>query len=201
MRRQDRKNGTWLIRAGVLLIAAALLLIAYNVREDARAGRTAGNALERLIGVIGEQGARETLPGPETDGDLQEVEWELDGEWYLGILTLPSIDRQLPVYSRWSYPALKKAPCRYLGTAAGGDLILAAHNYESHFGLLKKLHLGDEVFFTDGRARVFCYEVADVEEMDGTAVEEMEAGEWDLTLFTCTLGGKSRLAVRCRLVV
>jgi len=33
-----------------------------------------------------------------------------------------------------------------------------------------------------------------------TAVEEMTAGEWDLTLFTCTLGGRSRVTVRCELV-
>ena len=32
---------------------------------------------------------------------------------------------------------------------------------------------------------------------DGTAVEEMEAGEWDLTLFTCTPDSRSRVTVRC----
>ena len=30
-----------------------------------------------------------------------------------------------------------------------------------------------------------------------TAVEEMTAGEYDLTLFTCTYGGQSRVTVRC----
>ena len=32
-----------------------------------------------------------------------------------------------------------------------------------------------------------------------TAVEEMESGDWDLTLFTCTVGGRTRVAVRCAL--
>ena len=27
--------------------------------------------------------------------------------------------------------------------------------------------------------------------------EEMLSGEWDLTLFTCTLGGRQRVTVRC----
>ena len=32
---------------------------------------------------------------------------------------------------------------------------------------------------------------------DPKQVKEMVTGEWDLTLFTCTLGNESRIAVRC----
>ena len=38
-----------------------------------------------------------------------------------------------------------------------------------------------------------------MEELPGTAVEQMQFGDaddWDLTLFTCTLGGRSRVTVR-----
>ena len=28
-------------------------------------------------------------------------------------------------------------------------------------------------------------------------VEAMESGDWALTLFTCTIGGKTRVTVRC----
>ncbi len=31
-------------------------------------------------------------------------------------------------------------------------------------------------------------------------VEEMITGDWDLTLFTCTLGGQTRVTVRCQLI-
>lgn len=33
-----------------------------------------------------------------------------------------------------------------------------------------------------------------------TAVEEMTSGEWPLSLFTCTIGGKLRVTVRCDLI-
>ena len=33
--------------------------------------------------------------------------------------------------------------------------------------------------------------------MDSTAIEEMVTGDWDLTLFTCTLSGQTRFTVRC----
>ena len=52
----------------------------------------------------------------------------------------------------------------------------------------------------DVQGNQFFYEVADMEELPGTAVEDMEAGEWDMTLFTCTLGGRSRVTLRCRLL-
>jgi sortase A len=43
---------------------------------------------------------------------------------------------------------------------------------------------------------VFVYEAAVVETLGPTDVEEMHSGDWDLTLFTCTVGGRSRVTVR-----
>ncbi|MGN0969549.1 MAG: sortase, partial [Evtepia sp.] len=53
------------------------------------------------------------------------------------------------------------------------------------------------VLFTDADGNQFRYTVAQVETLAKTAVEEMAAGDWDLTLFTCTLGGQTRVTVRC----
>ena len=55
----------------------------------------------------------------------------------------------------------------------------------------------DEVVFTDIDGNIFRYQVVKKEVLKSTAIEEMEAGEWDLTLFTCTVGGASRMTVRC----
>lgn len=41
------------------------------------------------------------------------------------------------------------------------------------------------------------YEVAEIEILSPDAVEEMTEDDGDLTLFTCTLGGGSRVTVRC----
>ena len=41
------------------------------------------------------------------------------------------------------------------------------------------------------------YEVVGLDVLVPTAVEEMTAGDFDLTLFTCTYGGQSRVAVYC----
>ena len=43
----------------------------------------------------------------------------------------------------------------------------------------------------------FSYTVMELEPLPADAVEEMTSGDWDLTLFTCTLDGQSRITVRC----
>ena len=56
-----------------------------------------------------------------------------------------------------------------------------------------------EQTFTDGDGNVFTYQVAALEQLLPTQVKEMSAGGWDLTLFTCTIGGQQRVTVRCTL--
>ena len=122
---------------------------------------------------------------------------EIDGREYVGTLYLPTIGRTLPVLNGWSGELLKIAPCRYLGSAYNDNLIVMAHNYDSHFGRLKKLQIGDPVTFQDVEDHDFEYEVVSLEILNPEDVEPMEEGDWDLTLFTCTIGGKTRITVRC----
>ena len=44
---------------------------------------------------------------------------------------------------------------------------------------------------------MFGYEVIELETLSPFAIEEMTGGNWDLTLFTCTVGGQYRVTVRC----
>jgi sortase A len=124
-------------------------------------------------------------------------EQEIDGHKYIGSLEVPACSLTLPVISQWSYPELKIAPCRYKGSAYLDNMIIAAHNYPSHFGNLKNLQPMDAIVFTDIDGNSFRYQVVEKEVLKSTAIEEMEAGEWDLTLFTCTIGGADRITIRC----
>ena len=122
---------------------------------------------------------------------------EAEGQAYIGLLEIPALSRTLPVLADWSEAALETAPCRYQGSLYLGDLIIAGHNYRSHFGPLQRLESGDQVYFTDCGGERFSFVVDTLETVAGVDFEGMESGEWDLTLFTCTWGGQSRLAVRC----
>ena len=137
-------------------------------------------------------------PVYELHPDMTMPTVDADGHTYVGFLEIPAIKRILPVMDAWSYPNLKIAPCRFVGTVYAHDMIVCAHNYDRHFGLIKTLEEGDKVFFTDVYGDRFSYEVSEVTILQPTDVEEMKDPEdWDLTLFTCTLGGATRVTVRC----
>ena len=206
MRNKKPHKGRVCLAAGVLLIGSALCLTCYNLWDDARAAQSAGESYEKLEELIpkGEsvwQGTDSTgeicYPDYLLNPDAEMPTLEIDGREYIGTLEIPTLGLSLPVLSEWSYPNLKLGPCRYTGSAYRDDLIIAAHNYTRHFGSLKTVSIGDEVRFTDADGNVFLYTVSELEQLNGAAVEEMQAGDWALTLFTCTLGGQYRVAVRC----
>ena len=205
----SKQIGKWFIFGGLLLIAAALCLVICNINEQTQAAQSSINALQQIESAKNENKTTApalkpgiTVDEPEIpaylrDPYMQMPELEIDGEMYIGVISIPALKLQLPVISEWSYPRLKIAPCRFQGTPYLDDLIVLAHNYQSHFGTLVNLQLGDDVYFEDMDGNVFHYAVVEMETLDSTAIEDMVAGDWDLTLFTCTVGGKSRVTVRC----
>ena len=207
------RRGKIFTAIGLLLLLAALCLTAYNLMTDAMASMQVQVTLEALKPELEEaeaseavsvQPVRETaleeipdyLLNPQMDMPVKTV----DGANYIGLLSLPAISLELPVIDQWSYESLRLAPCRYSGSAYTHNLVILGHNYAGHFRELKKLQPGDAVTFTDMDGNVFSYEVMALETLAPTAVEEMTEGDWDLTLFTCTVGGTTRLAVRCEVL-
>lgn len=182
---------------GLLLIAAALFLTGYNIWDAKRAGKSTDQILKQMPDLESGKGGQDEEPDYMKNPDMEMPAVEIDGQRYIGILSIPSVQMALPVMSEWSYSKLRIAPCRYSGSAYSGHMVIAAHNYSTHFGLLKKVSIGDEVKFTDTEGNVFTYQVAGLENLLPTAVEDMDAKSWPLTLFTCTLEGKSRFTVRC----
>ena len=184
-----------------MLLAAALLTL-WNVREGDRAAQAAETARNSVKQAVAAEPAQ-TAPPEETevsplDPARPMPTVEADGNLYIGTLEIPGLGLELPVLSEWSDTLLKTAPCRYTGSAYLDSMVIAGHNYRRHFGSLRNLQTGDSVIFTDTKGLCISYAVTLVEQLPGNAVEEMTSGEWDLTLFTCTAGGRERVAVRCR---
>ena len=177
----------------------ALCFIIYNLYEEHRAREQSGQALDALQEYIpgSDQNDDTSMPDYMLNPDMEMPTQTIDGIDYIGVLEIPSLNLELPVISQWSYPNLRIAPCRYSGSAYSGGLVIAAHNYDSHFGRLKTLQTDDEVIFTDIDGNTFTYKVAVMEILEPLATEEMKSEEWDLSLFTCTIGGRSRVTVRC----
>lgn len=122
----------------------------------------------------------------------------------IGVLSIPDINIELPIISKWSYSLLKTSICRYKGPDANekGNLVLIGHNYKSgaHFGRLSHLEKGSEVFLTgpDGvKVRYVVYSTKTIEPDDFDALEKWE-GDCSLMLMTCRNSGTQRLLVKCQ---
>ena len=190
-------------------MTAAVLLLVYNLWDGHRARESEEAILAEYLqenkkasessdasDKEDEQNIPDYLLNP--DMDMPEYTLKSLGDVAcIGILEIPALDLELPVISSWSYSSLRLAPCRYSGSAYKGDLVIAAHNYQSHFGGLRTLPEGSEVFFTDAVGNRFSYYVAVTEALTPWSVDDMTSGEWPLTLFTCTLDSQNRVTVRC----
>lgn len=195
------KKGSIFIIIGLLLLVAALLLTCFNLYDQFRGERSVDNIMDKMILKNREHSLQEgEIPDYILNPDMEMPVETIDGRDFIGTLEIPSLNLNLPIISQWSYGNLRVAPCRYDGSAYKNDMILAAHNYPSHFGNLKYLKEGEYVIFTDADGNKFIYTAVVHETLMPTAVNEMlskEEDDWDLTLFTCTVGGRSRVVVRC----
>lgn len=187
-----KKSGVILISLGAVLILAALLLFLYNRGEDRRAGQEAESLLEDARSAISANAASEE---PQEE-PAEEITYD-----YAGVIAIPDLSLELPVIDQWSYARLKVAPCRQSGAAADGDLVIAAHNYKSHFGYLDRLQPGASVIFTDMEGTVYRYAVEEIRRLEPEDAEDVSSvfsSEYPLVLYTCTPGGKARVAVFCQ---
>lgn len=191
-----------IIAVGAVLILSALLLLIYNRCEDVRAGQEAESLLASVEAAISAQEmatpnkpeSTEAL-SPPLDPEMPVV--TLDGYEYVGYVEIPTLGLKLPVMAEWDYTRLRIAPCRQFGSSRTDNLVIAAHNYDTHFGKLKELSKGDTVIFTDMEGIVSTYCVEKLETLSPDAVDTVLNSGYDLVLYTCTKGGKTRVTVFC----
>ena len=191
---------------GAALVLGALSLFLNNERESSEAGAFSQEVMPSIQNEILQ--ALETAP-MELDGsentpvellrpeDLIMTEKVINGYAYIGYLTIPDLNLELPVMSGWDNTRLRISPCRFSGTVKGEDIVIMAHNFKSHFGYLNTLTEGSKVQFVDMDGMVWQYEVVAKDILAAEAVEDMTAGEYDLTLFTCTTNRTHRITIRC----
>lgn len=196
--RINMSKGKILVIIGVFLILISLTMTVYNKYEDLKAGKDANETLNIIKNEITSQKhVVDTLP---TDEVREMKTININGDEFIGTITIPSINLELPVLSKFSNSNLKKAPCRYYGNLFTNDLIICAHAYETFFANLNKLKQNDLIIFTDVDGNIYTYEVLEVEVLKETDVEKMVNNEFDLTLYTCTYDNTGRVTVRCNRV-
>ncbi len=127
---------------------------------------------------------------PETDAAKH------DNDAGIAHISIPRLELEQPVMSRWDYEKLEQSPCRFSGSVVGGDLVILAHNYETQFGGICGLEAGDELILTDAEGERIHYVAAEHEQIEAWESEKLCAGDYELSLFTCTEDGRARHVLR-----
>ena len=202
MNARARRQGNFLIFLGMLLLFAALGIVVYNFVGDKNAGKASESLLSE-VKVLIDKGQEdydtelEETPDYMRNPDMELPRADIDGHECVGIIQMPTINLELPIIAEFSYEELLSGPCRFFGSPYTNNLVLCAHNFETHFRRIRNLEDGDPVIFVDMDGNIFNYRVALIEVLSPTEVEEMCDSEWDLSLFTCTFDDQSRVTVRC----
>ena len=211
--------GICCIALGICCLIASVGFIVHNNWEEETAQNSSKNILQDIQenildntceGVAPEETTSEKAIPEDIDRDEPEEitvdipkempATQVDGYDCIGILSIPVLELELPVLTDWSYAKLKIAPCHYFGSYYEKDFVIAAHNYQSHFGRLSELQPKDLILFTDISGTVYYYEVVLLETLPGNATEEMVTSGFDLSLYTCTPSGTGRVTVRCNAI-
>lgn len=189
---KGKKTGITLMLAGAAALTVSLCLLVYNTFEE----NSFNSESAAIVSKIDLLRSSKNDSGVYSD-DMPSV--EIDGLSYIGTLSVDSLGFKLPVISEWDFYNARKALCRYTGSVKDNSMIIAGHNYPSNFGKLSELQKGDKIIFEDMKGSQYTYYVIEIKTLKSTDVEGMQAGDWDLTLFTCTWDAQSRVTVRCRL--
>lgn len=196
------KKAVCFIVAGIICVAAALGLFVYNRLQSENAKKESESIVENLSAQI-EQGTRGAEAFPTDNPDRVMPALTAEGGRYIGILSIPALGLELPVGEWLSDDAIQITPCLYSGSIYKHDMVIGAHNYDSHFGRISSLKFGDEVVFTDAENNVYKCEVVNLEtlrpEQNDVLTQKTSENDWDISLFTCTYSGSERVAVRCSL--
>lgn len=187
-------------KIGILLLFAGVLLIAYPFYKEWE-GNKELRALEEALSLIADAG--------EQDVDLSEIEDLTLTQDALGNvleLEIPFLDLNQFVLDETTDENLNLALTQIKkdqipGT---GNFTIAGHRgYRDgrHFSNLSKLPVG-ELAYLHTKDQTFAYEIISSEVIEATDVQVLDdhEGQDELTLITCTVSGKNRVAVKGNLV-
>ena len=206
-----RRAGMILLILGAVLVLAAAVRLGLHAREAEQAGQAAQEALAVIRqtepsaqtempvqddGPTEDTSPETTVPTGPSEPESLEI-FELEGDDYIGWITAPGYDRELPIMHQIQEDRLKKAPCLEKGSPITDDAVISGHNYRSHFLFLHSIQPGEEIWFTHLNGFRVEYTVTRCDLVDPTDLAAVLKADHDLVLYTCTSDGENRWAVYC----
>lgn len=147
----------------------------------------------------------EKLKNKEDNENTKEIDEEINGHKVIGIIKIPKINLEYPILETTTVETLNLSITKFWGEEINeiGNVTLAGHNNLSGvmFGKIKKLKVGDIIELTDIQNITLKYEIFKtyiIDPNDISCILPEQEGTREITLITCTTGGKNRYIVKAR---
>lgn len=185
-----------------LIIAIIIILIFVRIKYIKE--YTSESETKKVIAKINEES--KNIDGNEVDTEIYEkIDAEIDGYKVIGIIKIPKINLEYPILETTTVETLNLSITKFLGKEINeiGNVTLAGHNNLSGvmFGKIKKLKVGDVIELTDIQNVTLKYEIFKtyiIDPNDISCILPEQEGTREITLITCTTGGKNRYIVKAR---
>lgn len=136
---------------------------------------------------------------------ITEINEEIKGNKVIGIIKIPKVELEYPILETTTKETLNLSITKFWGKDINeiGNVTLAGHNNLSGvmFGKIKKLEEGDIIELTDIQNTTLKYKVFKtyiIDPNDISCILPEDENTREVTLITCTTGGKERYIVKAR---
>lgn len=136
---------------------------------------------------------------------ITEINEEIKGNKVIGIIKIPKVELEYPILETTTKETLNLSITKFGGKDINeiGNVTLAGHNNLSGvmFGKIKKLEEGDIIELTDIQNTTLKYKVFKtyiIDPNDISCILPENENTREVTLITCTTGGKERYIVKAR---
>ena len=185
----------FIVTGSILILISSSILVHHNYKEI-KTGKESSKTLNIIKDNLSKSNLNTTNVKKNTSTDKMPTT-NINGYDYIGTISIPTLNLELPIISECDYDRLELAPCRYYGSIYTNDLIICAHSYKTQFKYISNLKQSDIIIFTDINGHNYIYEVIEIEILTSKDVDKMINNQFDLTLYTCTNDGLNRVTVRC----
>ena len=147
----------------------------------------------------------EKLNDSENKNVITEIDENIKGHKVVGIIKIPKVKLEYPILETTTEETLNLSITKFWGNEINeiGNVTLAGHNNLSGvmFGKIRKLEKGDIIELTDIQNTTLKYEVFKtyiIDPNDISCILPVKEDVREVTLITCTTGGKERFIVKAR---
>lgn len=186
------KKKIWvgIILAGCFIGLLIFSFMLSNRQENQIQKMTQKMKLEDLADM---QETKTTIPVTVEETAIPAMEEKkIGGYGVIGTLTIPKIDLEKKILEKSDEKSLKLGIAKICGPNINqeGNFCIVGHNYQSSFGKLKRLEIGDTFLLTDPAGRSVTYVIDRIEKVSPQNTEcltQNTKGDREATLITCTL--------------